>query len=268
MFTLEYLDSLERFEETSLPSREKFDNYLNFGSIYEEGCEKGEIKPESVSEEGYTYAQKVWKELGCQNFGDYTETYCMADTLQLADVFEAYRKETMETFGIDPAYYPTLASVAEDAMLKYTGAEVELLLDENMYMFFEEGARGCVSMAVKRYSKANNKYLGERYDSTKEEVHILYHDANALYGGCLMMPLPYKDFRWISKEKLARMEKDHSLIKSCTLEVDLDVPRDQAFHDYTNCFPLAPEHKVVGKVTKLVPNLLDKRCYIVHHSAL
>ena len=227
-----------------------------------------EIKPERISEEDYAYTQRVWKELGCQNFGDYTQTYCMADTLQLADVFEAYRKETMETFGIDPIYYPTLASVAEDAMLKYTGARVELLSDENMYLFFEEGIRGGISVACKRYSKANNKYLGSRYDSSKEEAYILYYDANALYGGCLMKPLPYKDFRWIGKEKLAQMEKDHSLIRGCTLEVDLDVPRDQTFHDYTNCYPLAPEHKVINGVAKLVPNLLDKRCYIVHHSAL
>ena len=268
VYPYEYFDGLERFEETSLPSRGEFDNYLNFGSVYEEGCEKGEIEPERVSEEDYTYAQKVWKELECQNFGDYTEMYCMADTLQLADVFEAYRKETMETFGIDPAYYPTLASVAQDAMLKYTGSEAELLSDENMYMFFKEGCRGGVSMACKRYSKANNKYLGKRYDPEKEEVHILYHDANALYRGCLMGPLPYKNFRWIGKHKLARMEKDHSLIKSCTLEVDLDVPKDHTFHDWTSCFPLAPEHKVVGGVTKLVPNLLDKQRYIVHHSAL
>ena len=123
-------------------------------------------------------------------------------------------------------------------------------------------------MACKRYSKANNKYFGARYDPTKEEVHILYHDANALYGGCLMGPLPYKNFRWIGKKRLAKMEKDHSLIKGCILDVDLDVPKDHTFHDYTSCFPLAPEHKVVKGVTKLVPNLLDKRRYIVHHSAL
>ena len=174
----------------------------------------------------------------------------------------------METFGIDPIYYPTLASVAEDAMLKFTGARVELLSDENMYLFFEEGIRGGISVACKRYSKANNKYLGSRYDSSKEEAYILYYDANALYGGCLMKPLPDKDFWWIGKEKLAQMEKDHSLIRGCTLEVDLDVPRDQTFHDYTNCYPLAPEHKVINGVAKLVPNLLDKRHYIVHHSAL
>ena len=92
VFAYEYLDSLERFEETSLPPLEEFDNYLGHGSVYEEGSEKGEIKPERISEEDYAYTQRVWKELGCQNFGDYTQTDCMADTLQLADVFEAYRR--------------------------------------------------------------------------------------------------------------------------------------------------------------------------------
>ena len=164
VYPYEHLDSLERFEETCLPPRERFDSYLKQGSIFEEGCKKNKIEPSVISDEEYAYVHKVWKELGCQNFGDYTETYRMADTLQLADVFEAYRKETMETFGIDPVYYPTLASVAQDAMLKHTGSEVELLWDENMYMFLEEGCRGGVSMACKRFCKANNKYLGEIYD--------------------------------------------------------------------------------------------------------
>ena len=111
VYPYEHLDGLERFEETCLPPKERFDSYLKQGSIFEEGCKKNKIEPNVISDEEYAYAQQVWKELGCQNFGDYTETYCMADTLQLADVFEAYRKETMETFGIDPVYYPTLASV-------------------------------------------------------------------------------------------------------------------------------------------------------------
>ena len=268
VYCYEYLDSFDRFDETSLPPKEVFSRCLGQGSVFREGHKKGEIVPEGISDEDYAHAQKVWEELKCEDFGDFSETYNMADTLQLADVFEAYRGETMETFGIDPVYYPILASVAQDAMLKYTCSEVELLTDENMYMFFEEGCRGGVSMACKRYSKANNKYMGERYNPEEEEVHDLYHDANGLYAGCLMGPLPYKDFKWISKERLAEMGRDHSLIKSCTLELDLDVPEDHTFHDYTSCFPLAPEHKVVGGVTKLVPNLLNKRCYIVHHSAL
>ena len=220
--------------------------------------EKGEIKPDEVSLEEYKYAQRVFREKKCQNFGDYT--YCFMDTLHLADVFESYRKKTMETFGLDPAHYLTLPSVSNDAMLKVTKAQEELLSDQQMYLFFEEGIRGGVSVAVKRYSKANNVYMGSKYDSGKEIIYILYLDKNALYAGCMTKPLPYHNFRLISKERLAHMEIDDSLIRGCT--------RDQAFHDYTNCYPLAPEHKVVGGSTKLVPNLLDRRHYIVHYSAL
>ena len=64
------------------------------------------------------------------------------------------------------------------------------------------------------------------------------------------------------------MEKDPSLITACTLEVDLDVPQMEKFHNYTNCNPPAPETKIIGKVPKLAPNLLNKRGYIVHHKAL
>ena len=258
-------EHLDRFGEDQLPPIGKFNSYLGCGGVYEEG-ENGETKPDEVSLEEYKYAQRVFREKKCQNFGDYT--YCFMDTLHLADVFESYRKKTMETFGLDPAHYLTLPSVSNDAMLNVTKAQVELLSDQQMYLFFEEGIKGGVSVAVKRYSKVNNVYMGSKYDSGKEIIYILHLDKNALYVGCMTKPLPYHNFRWISKERLAHMEIDHSLIRGCTLEVDLDVPRDQAFHDYTNCYPLAPEHKVVGGSTKLVPNLLDRRHYIVHYSAL
>ena len=64
------------------------------------------------------------------------------------------------------------------------------------------------------------------------------------------------------------MEEDPSRIKACTLEVDLDIPETKEFHDYTKDYPLAPESKVINGVSKLVPNLLHKRNYVVHHKAL
>ena len=44
-----------------------------------------------------------------------------------------------------------------------TKFELEVVLDADMYLFFEEGMRGGISYISKRYSKANNKYL-KSYD--------------------------------------------------------------------------------------------------------
>ena len=84
----------------------------------------------------------------------------------------------------------------------------------------------------------------------------------------MLKKLPYRNFKWIDAKELRQMEKDRTLIRGCTLEVDLDDPDSKEFHDCTNCYPLAPEHKVIVNVTKLVPNLLPKRRYVEHHRAL
>lgn len=54
----------------------------------------------------------------------------------------------------------------------------------------------------------------------------------------------------------------------CILEVDLEYPKE--LHDLDNDYPLAPERIMISshKVEKLVPNLDDKKKYIIHHQNL
>ena len=210
----------------------------------------------------------MFEKFKCKNFGEYTRLYCLTDALLLADVFEAYRERCMNTYGLDAAHYLTSPSMAQDAMLKVTGARIDLLTDHDMCMFFEDAIRGGVSVVSGRYAKANNKYMGDRYDVERELSYIMYWDANALYSGAMQRKLPYKNFRCMDKRVLRQMERDYSLITSCTLEVDLGIPNTKEFHDYTNDYPLAPEAKLIDGVPKLAPNLLNKKRYIVHHEAL
>ena len=50
------------------------------------------------------------------------------------------------------------------------------------------------------------------------------------------------------------------------LEVDLEYPKD--LHDLHGEYPLAPEQLKINKINKLVPNLYDKKKYVVHHENL
>jgi len=52
----------------------------------------------------------------------------------------------------------------------------------------------------------------------------------------------------------------------CILEVDLEY--DQALHDLHNDYPLAPESIKVETVHKLIPNLNDKKKYVLHYENL
>ena len=53
---------------------------------------------------------------------------------------------------------------------------------------------------------------------------------------------------------------------SCILEVDLEYPK--SLHDLHNDYLLAPEQIEVNKVLKLIPNLGDKKKYILHYENL
>ena len=149
-------------------------------------------------------------------------------------------------------------------MLKVTGVEIELLTDPDMYLFCEEGIRGGVSSAMKRYSKVNNVYMKD--DLEKPDVFIEYLDKNSLCATMLCKPLPVRKFRWLTSEEIGEMMEDHTKIRSCTLKVDLDYPKE--LHDTHNDYPLAPESVTVNGVKKLIPGLHDKEKYVVHHEAL
>ena len=76
-------------------------------------------------------------------------------------------------------------------MLKRTGISLELLTDVDMLLMFKDGIRGGV--ASNRFGQANNRYMGEDYDSSKPSKYIIYLDANNLYGWAMSKPLPTID---------------------------------------------------------------------------
>ena len=207
----------------------------------------------------------MWERSGSKTLGDITEFCVKGDTVQLADVFEYFIDLCMEKYGLDPSYYVTAAHLANDAMLKVTGAGIELLTDPNMHLFFEENKRGGVSLAIKRHMKANNKYMKD-YDPEKPDVFIAYLDKNGLYTSILARPFSFLRFKWLTEEEINEMMNDHTKIKSCTLKVDLDYPEE--LHDLHNEYPLAVESVVVDRVKKLIPNLYNKEKYVAHHEAL
>lgn len=54
--------------------------------------------------------------------------------------------------------------------------------------------RGGISMASKRYAKANKPQATD-YDPQKPPKYLMYLDANNLYGWAMSMPLPKGGFK-------------------------------------------------------------------------
>ena len=180
----------------------------------------------------------------------------------LADVFENFRDICSLNYGLDPAHYYTSPGLAWDACLKITEVKLELLSDVDMLLMIEKGIRGGVSMVSKRFARANNKYMDEKFDREKVSRYKQYLDANNLYGMAMSMKLPTHGFKWMNKSELNVWEKVPSI-----LEVDLHYP--ERLHDAHNDYPLAPESVVCDrKIKKLIQTLRDKTRYVLHYETL
>ena len=79
VYPYEYMDSWERFNETSLPPKKDFYSELNL---------------EDITDKDYNHAQKVFEEY-CTDTGDY-DLYVQTDTLLLVDVFEKFRDKCLK----------------------------------------------------------------------------------------------------------------------------------------------------------------------------
>ena len=130
-----------------------------------------------------------------------------------------------------------------------------------MLLMVEKGIRGGVSMISNRYGKANNKYMGNKFNPSELSKYLMYLDANNLYGAAMSMKLPTSGFKWMNDKELSVWEKI-----PCILEVDLEYPKE--LHDLHNDYPLAPERINCDKVEKLIPNLRDKEKYVIHYKNL
>ena len=101
--------------------------------------------------------------------------------------------------------------------------------------------------------------------------------------------LPYSEFKWLNKREISRFclnSISENSVVGDVLEVDLEYPDE--LHNLCNDYPLAPEkleitqsmllkycfniankHGIkIGGVNKLIPNLRNKKNYVVHYRNL
>ena len=97
VYPYEYLDSQERFDETSLPPKKVF---------------YGELNLENITDEDYEHAQKLWKVFGIKNIGEYHDLYVQSDISLLSDVFRNFRVKCIEIYELDSAHFLSAPELA------------------------------------------------------------------------------------------------------------------------------------------------------------
>ena len=97
VYSYEYTDSWEKFDETPLPPKKPF--YSNLNS-------------EDISNEDYVHAQKVWDVSEIKNLRKYNNLYAQTDTLLLTDVFENFRNRCLEIYELHSIYFVSAPGLA------------------------------------------------------------------------------------------------------------------------------------------------------------
>ena len=253
VYPYEYMDSWERFNETSLRSKEDFYSNLNM---------------ENIDDIDYRHGNNVFRRFELENLGQYHDLYVQSDTLLLANAFENFRDICIKECELDPAHILSLPGLVWQACLKNTNMELELLTDYDMLLMVEEGIRGGICHSIHRYAKANNKYM-KNYNNNEESSCIQYLDANNLYGWAMSKKLPVNGFKWtdsdeINEEFIKNYNENDN--KGYILKVDVRYPK--RLHELHSGLPFLSERMKIDKCNKLVCNLLNKKKCITHINSL
>jgi len=120
-------------------------------------------------------------------------------------VFENFRNSIYDELGLDPLHFITLPSLAWASAMKYTGVELDLITDPDMYLMIENNMKGGIATISHRHALANNP-LVVGYDWEKPHSYITYLDANNLYGTAMSKPLPVEKFRFLSEDEIAEFD--------------------------------------------------------------
>ena len=224
VYPYDYMNSMDRFDETKLP---KYENFYNT------------LEKKHIDKKAYEHAQNVWEKLKIKNMGEYHDLYLKTDVLLLADCFEKFRETAYNNYGMDCTHFFTLPSFSWKAMLKNTKAKISVFSDIDMYHMIERGIRGGISVISKRYAKANNKYM-KNFDPEQPSTYLMYFDANNLYGHSMSQYLPVGDYKWEKPEEFNKKiiaEMTPTQETGYIFDVDLLYPFH--LHNEHNDYPLA-----------------------------
>ena len=85
--------------------------------------------------------------------------YLLSDICLLADLFQAFRNQSLDEYQLDPAYFVSSPQLEGNAGLKQIDRPISLITDQEMYIMIQPNIRGGICHASVRYARANNKLI-------------------------------------------------------------------------------------------------------------
>ena len=273
----------QNLKETQLPSIEAFAN---------------DLTSEPCSQSEYQRALDIWKVGKCSTLKQYTSLYLKSDTLLLADIFQNFADTALNTYGISPAHFVSLPQYSWQSMLKHFGKSIECFTDYDMLHFLDGGnlhipsddhsskytscfcsknILGCLPPGVRAIRGGmTNAY--KRYAKSDENTHIMYIDANNLYGWAMSQPLPVGNYEWVESIDLQTI-LDTPSDSPIGYLVEIDTrPLSRDLQDKFSDMPFLPvfdypiASDVMGgkksKSQKLLQTLHPVKNYVVHYEML
>ena len=184
----EYIDCLDRLNETSLPPREAFYDKL---------------RQKDISPEDYNHVKHIWNITKCQTLGDYVKMYCEIDVGLLADIYLNYRASLKEVYDLDVSHYVSLPAYAYDAFLKSSKVELDCPYEKDIYYLIKRNVRGGYVTNVRPFMSANNPFTNPNFnEDNMREKYIFYLDFNSLYASAMCGHLPVGNITKLSSQEL------------------------------------------------------------------
>ena len=196
------------------------------------------VKNKRPDQEEKDRTNEIIKFFNIENGRELTELYNKADVILVADIFEKFLEVSLSEFGINPLYHISLPGTTCSKGLRYTGAELELFKNVDLFQLFENGMRGGVSGV-----------FGDRFIESNNNIKILHIKMSNLYGFAMLQHLPIGNFQIYENNSITESFVNRVLnIHDCSdigyvLLVDL-IYRDTIKHR-SKIFSFCPEKKII-----------------------
>lgn len=231
-FPYEWFDSLEKFNERSLPIQQAhwFNKLVN-------------------KQEDANLAIRAWNILECLTFKDFVKHYNLMDCFILFEALYELQRITHNLYTIDITDYLGIPSITWKLAMDACPEKIQPLPNKELYDEFQQGIRGGVAQVMHRYADLN------------QFSHIIALDVNALYSTCMTEKLPFELVERLETLDMDIIMNTDWLESNYTyyLRVDLEYPVELHDNPPHRQYPLAP-HRYLNR---LCTTLFDKEDYLV-----